>query len=95
METENRGTADEYHGKTIPLETATQLVMVNEPVNIPDLEHVIPYKQARALILQNPDHIVALELPLPVRAGESLPAIGRVPGGRRAVRQLRQRSSPG
>src|SRR5512137_1518811 len=51
-ETPNRGTADEYHGKTIPLETATQLVRVNEPVNIPDLEHVIPYKQARALILQ-------------------------------------------
>jgi ferredoxin len=60
---ENRGTADEYHGKTIPLETATQLVLVNEPVNIPDLEHVIPYKQARALILQNPDHIVALNCP--------------------------------
>jgi len=56
-EAENRGTADEYHGKTIPLETATQLVMVNEPVNIPDLEHVIPYKQARALILQNPDDV--------------------------------------
>jgi ferredoxin len=60
---ENRGTADEYHGKTIPLETATQLVMVNEPVAIPDLEHVIPYKQARALILQNPEHIVALNCP--------------------------------
>jgi len=62
-ERENRGTADEYHGKTIPLGTATQLVMVNEPVNIPDLEHVIPYKQARALILRNPDHIVALNCP--------------------------------
>jgi ferredoxin len=62
-EGENRGMADEYHGKTIPLETATQLVMVNEPVNIPDLEHVIPYKQARALILQNPDHLVALNCP--------------------------------
>jgi Pyruvate/2-oxoacid:ferredoxin oxidoreductase delta subunit len=60
---ENRGTADEYHGKTIPLETATRLVLVNEPVNIPDLEQVIPYKKARALILQNPDHIVALDCP--------------------------------
>jgi Pyruvate/2-oxoacid:ferredoxin oxidoreductase delta subunit len=55
--------ADEYHGKTIPLKTATQLVQVNEPVNIPDLEQVIPYKRARALILQNPDHIVALDCP--------------------------------
>jgi ferredoxin len=61
--TENRGTADEYHGKAIPLATATQLVQVNEPVNIPDLEQVIPYKRARALILQNPDHIVALDCP--------------------------------
>ena len=60
---ENRGTADEYHGKTISLETATQLVMVNEPVSIPDLEHVIPYKQARALILQNPDHIALIDCP--------------------------------
>jgi ferredoxin len=60
---ESRGTADEYHGKTIPLETATQLVMVNEPVAIPDLEHVIPYKQARALILQNPDHIALIDCP--------------------------------
>jgi ferredoxin len=62
-ETENRGMADEYHGKAIPLETATQLVLVNEPVDIPDLEQVIPYKRARALILQNPDHIVALNCP--------------------------------
>jgi ferredoxin len=61
--TESRGTADEYHGKTIPLETATQLVLVNEPVAIPDLEHVIPYKQARALILQNPDHIALIDCP--------------------------------
>ncbi len=60
---ENRGMADEYHGKAIPLETATKLVMVNEPVNIPDLEQVIPYKRARALILRNPDHIVALDCP--------------------------------
>jgi ferredoxin len=60
---ENRGMADEYHGKAIPLETATKLVMVDEPVNIPDLEQVIPYKQARSLILQNPDHIVALNCP--------------------------------
>ena len=60
---ENRSMADEYHGKAIPLGTATKLVMINEPVNIPDLEQVIPYKRARALILHNPDHIVALDCP--------------------------------
>jgi ferredoxin len=60
---DTRGMADEYHGKAVPLDAARQLVLVDEPVSIPDLEQVIPYKQARALILQNPDHIVALDCP--------------------------------
>ena len=55
--------ADSYHGKTIPLETAKQLVMINEPLQIPDLEQVIPYKRARSIIMKNPDHIVALDCP--------------------------------
>ena len=55
--------ADTYHGKALPLETARQLVLVNEDINIPDLEQVIPYKRARAIILKNPDHIVALDCP--------------------------------
>jgi Pyruvate/2-oxoacid:ferredoxin oxidoreductase delta subunit len=58
-----RGIAETYHGKTMPLGAATRLVMVNEPVSIPDLEQVIPYNRARALVLQNPDHIVALNCP--------------------------------
>ncbi|MDX9991845.1 MAG: 4Fe-4S binding protein [Anaerolineales bacterium] len=55
--------ADTYHGKAIPLQTARQLVLVNEEINVPDLEQVIPYKRARALVLKNPDHIVALDCP--------------------------------
>ena len=55
--------ADTYHGKAIPLGTARQMVLINENINIPDLEQVIPYKRARALVLKNPDHIVALECP--------------------------------
>ena len=55
--------ADTYHGKAIPLETAKQLVMINEPIQIPDLEKVIPYKRARSIIMKNPDHIVALDCP--------------------------------
>ncbi len=55
--------ADGYHGKVVPLEAAAQLVTVNEPVHLPDLEHVIPYVRARDIILQNPDHIIALECP--------------------------------
>lgn len=55
--------ADTYHGKALPREQAARLVMVKENVTLPDLEQVIPYKRARAIILKNPDHIVALECP--------------------------------
>ena len=63
--------ADSYHGKALPLETARELIMVKEPINKPDLEHIVPYTQARAIILENPDHIVALECPC--RAGKENP----------------------
>ena len=55
--------ADTYHGKVVPLETARKLVTLDRPIELPDLERVIPYKRARDLILHNPDHIVALECP--------------------------------
>jgi ferredoxin len=55
--------ADTYHGKVLPVGAARQLVLVNEDIQLPDLEQVIPYKRARAIILQNPDHIVVLECP--------------------------------
>lgn len=57
------GFADTYHGKTVPLETAKKLVMINEEIKIPDLEQVIPYKRARSIIMKNPDHIVAMDCP--------------------------------
>jgi Pyruvate/2-oxoacid:ferredoxin oxidoreductase delta subunit len=47
----------------IPLESARQLVTIDEEIRVEDLEQVIPYPTARALILQNPDHIVALDCP--------------------------------
>lgn len=65
--------ADTYHGKVLPLEAARQLVLVNEDIRLPDLEQVIPYKRARAIILQNPDHIVALECPC--RSARSNPCL--------------------
>jgi Pyruvate/2-oxoacid:ferredoxin oxidoreductase delta subunit len=55
--------ADLYHGKAMPLKQARELVMVNEPINLPDLEQVIPYVQARAIIQQNPDHILLAKCP--------------------------------
>jgi ferredoxin len=55
--------ADIYHGKVVPLKPARDLVMVNEPIDLPDLEQVIPYVRARAIIQQNPDHILLVECP--------------------------------
>jgi ferredoxin len=55
--------ADGYHGKVVPTETAKQLVTINLEIRIDDLEQVIPYPKARAIIMHNPDHIVALECP--------------------------------
>jgi Pyruvate/2-oxoacid:ferredoxin oxidoreductase delta subunit len=47
----------------MPLKQAQELVMVNEPIYLPDLERVIPYARARALIQQNPDHILLVKCP--------------------------------
>lgn len=56
-------TADGYHGKVVPLPAAKNLVSVREDIVVRDLERVIPYPRARALILRNPGHIVAIECP--------------------------------
>jgi ferredoxin len=56
-------TADGYHGKVLPLEAARQLIHVQESISLGDLEHVIPYRLARELVLEDPAHIVALECP--------------------------------
>ena len=55
--------ADTYHGKVVPLQTARELVSVKENICINDLEKVIPYQLARAIVLDHPDHIVALDCP--------------------------------
>ena len=60
---ETIGFADTYHGKAVPLEDAKKLVLINEEINLPDLEQVIPYKRARSIVMKNPDRIVALDCP--------------------------------
>ncbi len=54
---------DTYHGKVVPLESARQLVMVNEDIHLGDLEKIIPYQKAREVILKNPDHIADIDCP--------------------------------
>jgi ferredoxin len=62
-ETDNGSWADGYHGKVVPLQAATQLVTIQQDINLGDLEQIIPYARARDIILKHPDHIVALECP--------------------------------
>ena len=63
--------ADGYHGKVMPLENASKLIGINKSINLPDLEQVIPYKRARSIILENPDHIAVLKCPC--RAAQEKP----------------------
>jgi ferredoxin len=59
-----RGTvADTYHGKVMPTAAARRLVTLDAPIDLRDLEQVIPFERARAVILRQPDHIVALQCP--------------------------------
>lgn len=65
--------ADTYHGKVVTTGAARQLVLVQEEIRLHELEKIIPYRIARDIILQNPDHIVALECPC--RASRSNPCL--------------------
>jgi ferredoxin len=55
--------ADSYHGKVMSVESAKRLISVDQAIELRDLEQVIPYTQARDIVLQDPDHIVVLECP--------------------------------
>jgi Pyruvate/2-oxoacid:ferredoxin oxidoreductase delta subunit len=55
--------ADGYHGKVLPLDSAMQLVAVNEEIELRNLDNIIPFDVARDLVLKNPDHIVVLDCP--------------------------------
>jgi len=51
-----------YHGKVMPLELATQMVMLEEDVEIRDLsESIIPYPIARDIVLENPLSIAVFD----------------------------------
>lgn len=55
--------ADTYHGKVLRLESAKKLISVNREIQLGDLERVLPYSQARDLILREPDRIVVADCP--------------------------------
>jgi len=47
-------TAATYHGKMLTQSDAAKLIRLNKPVNLTDLDHVIPYPVAKSIILQDP-----------------------------------------
>jgi len=66
--------ADRYHGKVVPTDAAEQLVTLDVPVELHDLEQIIPYATARDIVMDQPEHIVVLECPCrSVRENPCLP----------------------
>lgn len=63
--TENKGKAfaDSYHGKVMPLASARKLIRVGREVHLELPEQVIPYTQARDIVLKNPQRIAVLDCP--------------------------------
>jgi ferredoxin len=57
------GFEDTYHAKVVTLSAARQLISIQEDIRLPDLEKVVPYTQARDIIIKNPDHIAVLDCP--------------------------------
>jgi NAD-dependent dihydropyrimidine dehydrogenase PreA subunit len=62
---ENAGSRDTsiYHGKVMQLKEALQLVRQKQDLSLEPPETVIPYKQARSIILQNPESLAVGECP--------------------------------
>ncbi len=52
-----------YHGKVMPLKHAEDLIMVQEDVELLGLEHVIPYKVARDIVIKHPQRIALFDCP--------------------------------
>lgn len=55
--------ADTYHGKVVPLESAQRLVLVHEDVRLTVPEHIVPFAVARDIVMEHPNHIIALDCP--------------------------------
>jgi len=61
------GGADRYHGKVLTSEDASKLITVKGPVELTNLEHIVPYPVARDIILKDEDQSIAV-LECPCRA---------------------------
>lgn len=59
----DRGIAEGYHGKAVPLSTAYELVSINQEISLKNLEQVIPFERATDIVMKNPDRIAVMECP--------------------------------
>lgn len=67
-------TGDNYHGKVIPLDNARKIIKLDKPVEVADLEHIIPYPVARSIILKGPmPSIAVMECPCRAQKVNSCP----------------------
>ncbi len=55
--------ADSYHGKVMPLSSAKKLVSVQTDIRLENLENIVPYKLAKDIILNHPDHLAVMDCP--------------------------------
>ena len=55
--------SETYHGKVIPLDEASRIIIINKNIDRRNLEQVLPYKHAKDIIIKNPQNIIAYDCP--------------------------------
>jgi len=65
---------DRYHGKVLTHEQAEAIVLLDHDLPRRDLEQIIPYPQARDLVLNGPPEVAAYECACRIRPRIFLPA---------------------
>jgi len=53
--------ANRHHGKVLTSDQARAIITIDQPIRRDNLEHVIPYPLARALVIEGPPDIAAYE----------------------------------
>lgn len=53
--------AETYHSKMVRLDDAVKFITINKDIELRDLDQVLPFKQAKDIVLKNPHNIVVYE----------------------------------
>lgn len=54
-------TSETYHAKVVRLDDASRFITIDRNIELKNVEHVVPYKHAKDIILKNPQNIIAYE----------------------------------